>query len=337
MGRIDLDGASEARMILSSAMNHVRGQTSITIPAWLKSALDERGLVNFDDFLNYAEDAAVSRRGKRPVRPLKLQLNGKEEGFYLKQFRLTLRFLFTEIWKRRLPVLAGSRRELEIIRLLEKHQVPVMSPAAWGERRRFGLPVAGFLLVRAVVGEPLVERYARASGAVRRRLRRLHGSLIGTLHKHGILTKVRPRDLMLVSEPAGDFRQSLVVIDRERGLTMPVAMSTKQRATQLADVWCKSGTELGLGTRGELQAFLAGYFRAAETPASERRELESCMQEAGLGFIGRDTTAIHRFEGLWRPLGPLSLGPVNNGRYDMKLITTLRRFQIWGNPNSGPG
>lgn len=289
-------------------------QTSTTIPAWLASALADRGLVSFDDFLDYADDEAVSRRGKRPVRPLMLKVDGKAEGFYLKQFRLTPRFLFTEIWKRRLPVLAGSRRELEIIRLLEKHQVPVMTPAAWGERRRFGLPVAGFLLVRAVIGEPLVQRYARASAAVRRRLRRLrrlHGSLIGTLHKHGILTKVRPRDLILVSEPAGDFRQSLVVIDRERGLTMPVAMSKKQRATQLADVWCKSGTELGLGTRGELQAFLAGYFRAAETSASERRQLESCMHEAGLRFIGRDATAINRFKGLWRPFGPLRHGPMN--------------------------
>lgn len=56
----------------------------------------DRGLVSFDDFLDYADDEAVSRRGKRPVRPLMLKVDGKAEGFYLKQFRLTPRFLFTE-------------------------------------------------------------------------------------------------------------------------------------------------------------------------------------------------------------------------------------------------
>ena len=32
-----------------------------------------------------------------------------------------------------------------------------------------------------------------------------------------------------------------------------------------------------------------------------------------------------------------SLGPANTDRYDVKLITTLRRFRMWGHPNSGPG
>ncbi|MCC5873978.1 MAG: hypothetical protein JJU22_16370 [Gammaproteobacteria bacterium] len=270
------------------------------IPDWLQPALAQRGLTGLDDFLAYADKAPVSRRGKRPVRPLRLNVDGSDEGFYLKQFRITPRFLITEIIKRRLPVLASTRRELKIIRLLEQHDVPVMTPVAWGERRCLGLPVAGFLLVREVVGEPLVDRYLRATGSIRKRLRHLHGSLIGTLHRHGILTKVRPRDLIVVSESWDDFRHSLVVIDRERGLTTPVALPLKKRATQLADVWCKSGTELGLGTAGELGAFLAGYFRAAGTPPSARRELERHMLAAGLSFLGLKVAAAAEFKGLWR-------------------------------------
>ncbi|MCC5886818.1 MAG: hypothetical protein JJT88_10320 [Gammaproteobacteria bacterium] len=273
---------------------------STTVAERLQPALAARGLKTLDDFLAYSDATPVSRRGKRPVRPLRLSVNGSDEGFYLKQFRLTPRHLITEIIKRRLPVLASTGRELAIIRLLEQHDVPVMTPVAWGERRRFGLPVAGFLLVSEVVGEPLVDRYLRAALPLQKRLRYLHGCLIGTLHRQGIFTKVRPRDVIVVRESWDDFRNSLVVIDRERGKTAPVELTTKQRAKQLADVWCKSGTELGLGTWGELSAFMTGYFRATGTPPSERSEMERAMLAAGLRFLGLKIGAASEFRKLWR-------------------------------------
>lgn len=273
---------------------------TMTIVDGLEPALAERGLQTFDDFLAYSDATPVSRRGKRPVRPLRLQVNGREEGFYLKQFRLTPRHLLVETVKRRLPIQASTSRELAIIRLLEQHDVPVMTPAAWGERRRFGLPVAGFLLVRAVEGEPLVDRYLRATIPLQKRLRYLHGSLIGTLHQRGIFTKVRPRDVIVVRESWDNFRHSMVVIDRERGKTKPVKLPMPLRAKQLADVWCKSGTELGLGTWGELQAFLAGYFRATELSPPQRREIERGMLTAGLRFLGLRFSEAKRFRALWR-------------------------------------
>lgn len=275
--------------------------TALDLPPALRAALAERGLHSFDDFMGLNDSAAVSRRGKRPVRPLQLGIDGQMRHFYLKQFRMTAAYLLTEIWKGRLPVLSGTAKERAVIRLLEQHDIPVMKVAAWGERRRLGLPTSGFLLVAAVPGEPFCDHYGGATMPMRRQLRRLHGSLIGTLHHHGIVTKVRPRDLILVAEGCHDFRQALVVIDRERGLIRPKTMPLQQRAAQLADVWCKSGTELGLGSRGELRAFLCGYFRATNMAAAERLVLQDHMHRTGLDLLRRDPAAKTSFASLWSP------------------------------------
>lgn len=138
-----------------------------------------------------------------------------------------------------------------------------MNPVAWGEHTVLDWPVRGFIMGEEVVRKEFVEVYRDASLRSRRRLMWVHGELMGTLHQRGIEPKVRPGDLICISEDYETFRKCLVVIDRERGRTHPVSISLKDRGNTLAKIWIKGAFTIGRGERSELLAFLSGYFAAS--------------------------------------------------------------------------
>ncbi len=247
--------------------------TDLHVAVDIIPATSAGGLLSYEDFLGYRGGRLVSRPVKQPVRFIALPSEGGS-GYFLKQFRITPRALVTDLWKGRVPLMASTTRERLILGLLDELGIPVMEPVAWGERRFLGIPLSGFLLVREVTGEPFVDCYLRSSPGRRRRLRQLHGVLVGALHRAGLLTKVRPRDLFVTTDDWRDFRACLKVIDRERGAISPKTLGLGKRADQLADIWCKSGIELGIGTPLELRAFFAGYwsgFKGGTRPTPAER------------------------------------------------------------------
>jgi hypothetical protein len=126
----------------------------------------------------------------------------------------------------------------------------------------------------------------------------VYGELMGTLHQRGIKSKVHPRDLKCISQGYSTFRECLVVIDRERGLTRLANISLKQRGKKLAEIWIKGSFSIGRGERTELLAFLSGYFAA-----SGMRGLNKAMGGNLVNWVLRRAVDIlasdDRFAGLY--------------------------------------
>jgi hypothetical protein len=141
----------------------------------------------------------------------RLQMNG--ELFYLK------RQLRESPWKSLPMLFFGHRpcgvalRELRMIRTLRAKGFATMTPVAWGEKRCFGLPVGGFLVVREILGTEVSQLVTEWSG--RRRLHLFHaiGHLVGRLHAARFFQPVRLKDL-IVYEVAGSAELELTLIDR---------------------------------------------------------------------------------------------------------------------------
>jgi hypothetical protein len=245
---------------------------NLWIDTVLREPLMQAKLDSLPALLAHRDGTTVSRAVKRPVLRLSLPVEGQATDFYLKQFRISWRWLLTELLKRRLPLLSAPRRELLLLDAIAALQIPVMQTRAWGERKCGPLPLAGVLLVEAVKGREYVSAYAAARPRERRRLRWLHGQLVGLLHAAGILSKVRPHDLFVSGSDWRDCRRALTVIDRERGLLLTAPLTPHKRAAQLADLLVKSGLTIDMATPREARAFLAGYRHSAALEQSASGE-----------------------------------------------------------------
>ena len=229
----------------------------------IKPFLANTGISQFQDFVDYSAGTLVSRPAKRHVRRLSLEVGGRNKKYFLKQSGFQSFYLFLKSWCRLQVPLSGTARELLLLKLFRDQGIPVMKAVAWGEHTVLGWPVRGFILVEEVVGKEFVEVYRGASLRVRRRLFRLYGELMGTLHRIGIDSKVRPEDLICVSDNYKNFRNCFVVIDREHGRPYLMKLSIEQCGIRLGDIWVKGMYRTGLGERSELLAFLSGYLTAA--------------------------------------------------------------------------
>ncbi len=243
-----------------SPVDHMLFEENLYVEEALRQELSSIGLVCFRDFTKYSSGAIVSRPSKRNVRTLCLEIEGKKKKYFLKQTGIQhLQIAIKSLSQVHVPS-SATAREISILGLFRDHDIPVMRPVAWGERRLFGWSMGGFILVEEVVGKEFVDVYRSASLRQRRRLMCIYGELMGTLHHKGIQSKVRPQDLICVSEDYENFRKCFVVIDRERGQTYPVSLSVKDRGKSLADIWIKSAFTIGTSTFSELLSFLSGYF-----------------------------------------------------------------------------
>jgi tRNA A-37 threonylcarbamoyl transferase component Bud32 len=104
--------------------------------------------------------------------------------------------------------LSGPLRELAMLQKLRAAGFRTMEPLAWGERRRWGLPVQGFLLVRAAGGEEVADLLEQWPPGPRDALWREIGVLLARLHLAGFFQPVRMKDLL--RDASG-----LILIDRE--------------------------------------------------------------------------------------------------------------------------
>ncbi len=127
-----------------------------------------------------------------------------------------------------------------------------MEPVAWGERRRFGFPLDGFLVVRKVQGDEVAALFDGMDESRRRRLMEEVGQLIGRLHAKGFFQPVRLKDLILTE--AG-----LVLIDRATSKPWPTRFSRQKAAESLARAMrriLRGGHKIGASSAS---AFLRGY------------------------------------------------------------------------------
>jgi hypothetical protein len=264
---------------------------SLHINTNLRASLAKIGVSKFQDFISYSAGQLVSRPSKRPVRTLELEVAGEKRKYFLKQSGIQSLRVVLKAWCRFQAVHSETTRELLLLELFRAHEIPVMNPVAWGTYTVFGWPVRGFILVEEVIGREFVEVYREASLLSRRRLMRVHGELMGTLHQRGIESKVHPQDLICISQDYTTFQKCLVVIDRERGVINPGKISLQHRGKRLAEIWIKGAFILGPGERSELLAFLSGYCAASGLPGQSKdlrlHVVDSVLRRAA-GILARD-------------------------------------------------
>lgn len=236
---------------------------SLHIDQSIQPFLANAGISQFQDFVDFSAGTLVSRPSKRHVRRLSLEVAGQKKTYFLKQSGVQSFHLFLKSWCRLQVPLSGAVRELLLLELFRDQGIPVMKAVVWGEHTVLGWPVKSFILVEEVGGKEFVDVYRGASLRVRRRLFRLYGELMGTLHRIGIDSKVRPEDLICVCDDYKDFRNCFVVIDREHGRPHLTELSIEQCGIRLGDIWAKGMYRIGLGERSELLAFFSGYLTAA--------------------------------------------------------------------------
>jgi len=103
---------------------------------------------------------------------------------------------------------SGPMRELTILRKLRVAGFRTLEPLAWGEQRRWGLPVRGFLLTREAGGQEVADLLVQGRAGARDALWREIGVLLARLHLAGFFQPVRIKDLL--RDASG-----LILIDRE--------------------------------------------------------------------------------------------------------------------------
>lgn len=146
----------------------------------------------------------------------------------------------------------GALRELKMLQELRSAGFLTMEPVAWGERRRFGFPVSGALVVREVRGREVADLFRHADGPDRRILMEAAGRLIGQLHAAGFFQPVRLKDLIRTEE-------GLVLIDRETSKPWKSFFFRKKCINSLQATLrrtLRDGHRIGAGSAA---AFLKGY------------------------------------------------------------------------------
>ncbi len=250
----------------------------------IKEMLEAAGLADFDSLASKPIGESINKDSNgREVRRLVLSDKGEPFRFYLKRSsRVSLTHLLRMLLVGRRPM-SASIREKTLIELMQQAGVAMMEPVAWGERRRFGFPRCGFLLVREVIGEEVADIYRNLSKVDQQKLFNAIGRFVGRLHKSGFYQPVRIKDLFCSAET--NFEQDkidLVLIDRETGKPWASRFSSKKCVRSLARSFRRQIREDFRMGPLTMRAFTEGYLAViADVWAVDRktlyRQVYSCI------------------------------------------------------------
>lgn len=190
---------------------------TLFIDSTLTHALREVGLVTYENFRD--DDVGTILRQdsyQREVRLLDVNIDGNHHQFFLKRVgREPLTHSIRMLIQGRYPE-SSPMREKRLLLAMRQEGFPVMEVVAWGEERKFGFPVSGFLIAQKVHGDEVAKIYDTLSPDQKTLLFRSIGNLLGRLHVAGFFQQVRLTDLICrYEENAGQF--NLTLIDRETG------------------------------------------------------------------------------------------------------------------------
>ena len=233
---------------------------------WWQAAADFRshlataGLDSFQALMTAPVGELLDRdKGGRELRRITIPVHGGSQQLFLKRIgREPLGVLLRMLLFGRIPR-CGPLREKMMIDALTAANLPVMGALAWGEERRFGLPVRGFLLVEGVQGTDLGHLFATLAPTDRRGLAESFGAFVARLHGAGFFQPVRLKDVFCVSRPDG---YGFTLIDRETSKPWPVRFSQRRSVNALARAYRRTIRDGYPLTRGDVQAFIHGFMES---------------------------------------------------------------------------
>ena len=227
-------------------------------PEW-RDVLCEHGFEKVDDFIDHEGGTIVSKAAKQPVRRIELRHGGEDYCFFLKQQRVKSIKNWLKLVRHPKRELLVSTRECVLLEMCRREGIKVMETVAWGERRLFFWPVAGFVMADQVRGEEFTELYLGSGSSLQRKMMYAYGALVGAMHRKRINSKVRPRDIICRNRSFGDYAESLVLIDRERGKTRYMDMGDRVAIKQILNDWHKNAGFFNYPGLKQLSAFWLGY------------------------------------------------------------------------------
>ena len=244
-----IDSQAEVCEFLSEQAPHVKKSHECWIEPSLEKPLRLLGFEAFESWMRCAEGESVSRGRSGDV----VRLNIGGEAFFLKRRHGESPMAMIGMLLHGHRPLGGAMREVRMLEQLSSCGFDVMQAAAYGERRRWGLPYESFLLARAVTGESAAGIYQNVGPMARRDLMQRIGMLTGQLHAAGFFDHLRPKDLIV--EPDG----TLTLIDRECRHPWPKRFSRRHALRAIARTvrrTLRDGLRFGPATA---RAFLNGY------------------------------------------------------------------------------
>jgi len=249
---------------------------------WIMAA----GLESFSQFMTKPVGELLdSGRNGRELRRIKISIQEQTRIFYLKRLawdpfgKLIQMVLFGYLPR------SGPLREQLLLKRLNNAGFATMRTVAYGERRRFGWPMGGFLLVEEVQGVEVAEFYQSCSTATRHHLMTALGAYLGRLHKAGFFQTVRLKDLFLkkISNDAnGGF--DFVLIDRETSKPGPSRFAKFRSLEALARAARRTLRDGYALEREDVVSFCRGYHqvlgqRFGLSCTALRRELFSAYRK----------------------------------------------------------
>ncbi|MDX9710849.1 MAG: lipopolysaccharide kinase InaA family protein [Trichloromonas sp.] len=255
---------------------------------WWQAAADFRsylataGLDSFQALMTAPVGELLDRdKGGRELRRITIPVHGGSQQLFLRRIgREPLGVLLRMLLFGRIPR-CGPLREKMMIDALTAASLPVMGALAWGEERRFGLPVRGFLLVEGVQGTDLGHLFATLAPTDRRReLSESFGAFVARLHGAGFFQPVRLKDVFCVSRPDG---YGFTLIDRETSKPWPVRFSRRRSVNALARAYRRTIRDGHPLSRRDIQAFIRGFLNGLppasfSSPKSFRRLISRAVQ-----------------------------------------------------------
>jgi tRNA A-37 threonylcarbamoyl transferase component Bud32 len=276
-------------------------KTIVQIEPAYETALRAAALADFDAMMRAAAGPPVGGHDRRETVPIEIAVDEQPRRFFLKRvFNVPPKHAFWPLFRGRLGR-SQPWREWHMLGELAAAGIPAMQRAAFGERRRFGMPRQAFLLVEAVPMEHtlrdwLVPGFPKPplDGRQRRRLILEFGRLVGQLHRRGFVwPDLHPKHIFAapVSDATGDGRWDFVLIDVER-MTRQPQRDAESASPTANDYTLDELIELDSSfsplpvTARDRKCFLAGYWsstnerkmdrvrakngRAVASPAAER-------------------------------------------------------------------
>ncbi|MFH2045189.1 MAG: lipopolysaccharide kinase InaA family protein [Pseudomonadota bacterium] len=222
-----------------------------------RADLDAIGLGCFEALMDEpVGELLVKGKELRQLRRISISQNGQTRHLFLKRIgREPIGILLRMLVFGRKPC-SGPLREKMLIDSLTKAGIPVMRSLAWGEERKYCLPVKGFLLVEGVKGTDLATLYSSSTSSERLLLMEGFGRFVGRLHRKGFFQVVRLKDVFCEYI---DNKYSFVLIDRETSKPWVSIFLKRRCINSLARAYRRTLRDGYSFTREENKGFIRHY------------------------------------------------------------------------------
>ena len=230
---------------------------------YYKDLFDGIGLSDFEAFMSSDVGHILSLESLRETRKFSI----KGFTFFLKRIKKFKYSSALEAFLQGRWPHSYAWREMQHVYQLKQAGIPVMSIAAVGENRHWGLPKESFIVVVGVEGTELNKAFESSDEAGKSIIMNQLGVLYAQLHRHGFLKPIRLKDLIRTQS------QELILIDRETRNPFPRSFSQRRAIKSLTKAKQRQVRDGIHYSKTDNTIMLRAYYRNCSELWSESEQL----------------------------------------------------------------